>query len=695
MKKTTIIGMMALLLIAASCKKDKNGEDKGFKASIESHTGNDKTHMEGTSVKWDLRDKIMVFSSSMPEGWTFAAENVSDDGKSAGFYGEESTPQVFYQPPYVAFYPNDKVAVQGDAYSISLPSTQTFVDNTFVDGTFGRGDNPMVAVSETRDLNFKNICGILELDLQSQSACTVKKISIMTNSTNERLWGTGIVDLTNPSEPALGELTGGNNIVTLDCGDGVDISSEKSFRIVVPAGTLKSGFIIKLTDSNNKAWKRTAHGAAEGIERSKIVRLKEQNIETHEQIIPEVTLQSGCVECEFNIGGNVVMPSGTHSCEFGLIYSETDETPTIEEGSQKIVVHHLTDAPISGSENPFNADISELDENKTYYFRAYALCDEAAYSENMKTIIYSCNTKPIPASWVNGENPHPFTVGPGKIVHFSQGNLQYNASGASATAPAGQNVGGTWRFAEHQFDILGSKNTLASQTYDGWIDLFGWGTSGYNHNNENNKGNIYQPWSTESDSKLYLAYGKIEMNLSDSLAYADWGYNAISNGGNTANYGWRTLTGGENGEWDYLKTKRTNAGNLWGRCILGTECHKGLVLLPDDWTGCPAGLSFIPAQDQWNNNNQYTYEQWSLMEANGAVFIPLSGLKNNFNGSGSMVSIGTAGSYWTSTYTKPQSLPGTERYAFRMYIGAYNFSYTDEYARSYAMAVRLVKDATR
>ena len=70
----------------------------------------------------------------------------------------------------------------------------------------------------------------------------------------------------------------------------------------------------------------------------------------------------------------------------------------------------------------------------------------------------------------------------GDKVIFSQGNLQYQAST------------GTWRFAENQYDYVGNatlgnvyengvkcNNALISDSYTGWIDLFGWGTSGYNH----------------------------------------------------------------------------------------------------------------------------------------------------------------------------------------------------------------------
>ena len=58
--------------------------------------------------------------------------------------------------------------------------------------------------------------------------------------------------------------------------------------------------------------------------------------------------------------------------------------------------------------------------------------------------------------------PKAFTINAnGDKIFFSQGNLQYQAST------------NTWRFAEHQYDLIGSDNSNISSTYSGWIDLFG------------------------------------------------------------------------------------------------------------------------------------------------------------------------------------------------------------------------------
>ena len=57
--------------------------------------------------------------------------------------------------------------------------------------------------------------------------------------------------------------------------------------------------------------------------------------------------------------------------------------------------------------------------------------------------------------------------------------------------------------------------------------FFAWGTSGYD------QGAVYyQPYSINGSNSCYYAYGNKRANLYDQTGKADWGYNAISNGGN-------------------------------------------------------------------------------------------------------------------------------------------------------------------
>ena len=252
-----------------------------------------------------------------------------------------------------------------------------------------------------------------------------------------------------------------------------------------------------------------------------------------------------------------------------------------------------------------------------------------------------------------------FSVSSSKKVYFSQGNLQYRASD------------GRWRFAEHQYDYIGNSNGSISSTYSDYIDLFGWGTSGWN------SGAVcYQPWSTSTSYSDYYPGGSYSNNLTGSYANADWGvYNAIYNGGNTAGQ-WRTLT---KDEWVYVFQSRSNASSKYGHGEVNGVC--GMILLPDSWT-LPSGLSFMAGNSSWSNS--YTTEQWAKMESNGAVFLPAAGYRYGT----SVYNVGSYGIYWSTSYFDSY-------YAYSVYLfsGYLYPSYNYNYGRYYGRSVRLVASA--
>ena len=218
---------------------------------------------------------------------------------------------------------------------------------------------------------------------------------------------------------------------------------------------------------------------------------------------------------------------------------------------------------------------------------------------------------------VQGQLSGKFSVSPTKKVSFSQGNLQYNAF---------QNV---WRFADNQYDYVGDatmgtvkigttncNNALISNDYNGWIDMFGWGT-GDNPTMSSN-------------------------NYSDYHTFVDWGQNRIYNGGDKVNL-WRTLT---RDELVYLFHGRKDAEKkfAFGHIYLDadkTNSVNGVFLLPDSWKQ-PDDIEFnltVGENFVWNesngkyqggvgdeyNHNSYTLDEWAKMEANGAVFLPAAG----------------------------------------------------------------------
>ena len=190
--------------------------------------------------------------------------------------------------------------------------------------------------------------------------------------------------------------------------------------------------------------------------------------------------------------------------------------------------------------------------------------------------------------------------------------------------------GVVWRFAENQRDIIGAANANISPTYYGWIDQLGYGTNGHSEGQT-----CYHPWSTSTTASDYWN--------SSLISTTDWGYNAISNGGNQGSK-WRTLKGDE---WYYLfNTRSTSSGLRFAKAkINGTN---GLILLPDNWDVSYYSLSNTNNVSVNFTANTLTSEQWKTIEQHGGVFLPLAGSRYGTN----VYFLGDSGYgyYWGSSY---------------------------------------------
>ena len=218
-----------------------------------------------------------------------------------------------------------------------------------------------------------------------------------------------------------------------------------------------------------------------------------------------------------------------------------------------------------------------------------------------------------------------FSVSATQQVWFSQGNLQYRAST------------NTWQFTANQYDYIGDANSNISSSYSGWIDLFGWGTSGWNCGNT-----YYRPW--DSNNSCPECYGPPgQYNLIGSYANSDWGYyNAISNVGNTTHQ-WRTLT---QSEWDYVfNTRSTSSGIRYAKAqVAGVN---GVILLPDDWSTSYYNLSSTNNSGSSFSSNVISASSWtSSLQAHGAVFLPAAGGRIG----ASVSNVGSCGYYWSASY---------------------------------------------
>ena len=261
---------------------------------------------------------------------------------------------------------------------------------------------------------------------------------------------------------------------------------------------------------------------------------------------------------------------------------------------------------------------------------------------NKKT--QTTSSKKVVEERQQAKKPSMFSVSENKQVLFSKGNLQYQASTK------------TWRFAQNQTEIIGKSNMNLTSNYEGWIDLFAWGTSGY--------------------SGRYPETGMNEDITNIANTNYDWGeYNKIQ--GDEVTSGWRTPT---IAEWEYLLLKRPNASSLFGCARINGLM--GLVILPDNFV-LPKGITFNTLKmyeegdpdtdfddfDYFAYVNDFNSSEWNNLENKGAIFLPAAGriIYGNPNF--------LEGGYWSSSGEDVDDYDMFFQYGRQ---GIVNFLYVDE-----------------
>ena len=241
-----------------------------------------------------------------------------------------------------------------------------------------------------------------------------------------------------------------------------------------------------------------------------------------------------------------------------------------------------------------------------------------------------------------------FSISATKTTKFSKGNLQYRASTD------------TWRFAPNQYTIQGkNKNETISQTSTEFIDLFGYGTSGYG---------TAKPWLTEP-TEQENASGKFP-NQNISNTNYDWGiYNNIGSNPKGAFYTWTVE------EAEYLmNTRKTSTHNTidnarFSVCRIEYESGKyrnGVMIFPDVYK-YPSGVNKFnkntinkttaATADDYEKTT-FTLENFRKLEAAGFVFLPSAGFRGySTNGHGDGITVYSSidpidhwSMYWTGTH---------------------------------------------
>lgn len=324
--------------------------------------------------------------------------------------------------------------------------------------------------------------------------------------------------------------------------------------------------------------------------------------------------------------------------------------------AQSKTVYVYVPAIGSSADNLFCIRIFARNGNVGYtYLRSQTASGSGNVGRNQKAEVPFSMLLTNERKFVDGAVNGLFTVNAsGGKVYFSKGNLQYKKEGTHAiNTDNSDNIrGGTWRFAENQWEYTGSSANYSSLAQDTWFDLFGWGMSG----------NVYGPDYFSTNCTGYT----------DNVANTryDWGnFNAISNGGNAVGI-WRTPT---EDEWRYLLfTRAVNGGIGAGHSYQITMVNSiwGVLIYPDGYT---------------QQGNYSTSSNPSTVPA-GCVFLPTAGYRRSTDYTTSE----RDGYYWSSTPTAR-----SDTRAQRVHINCADSNPIVEIGggtKSYGLSVRLVRD---
>ena len=168
----------------------------------------------------------------------------------------------------------------------------------------------------------------------------------------------------------------------------------------------------------------------------------------------------------------------------------------------------------------------------------------------------------------------------GNQVFFSKGNLQYRP------------YDGAWRLAPQQYNRCFDREMKVGENYslwsseNDWTDLFGLGM-------------WFEGQNPASTSTNVVDYNLPVDEYNDLIGACAYGPE------------WSVL---DHFSWNYLRSYST----MGQAKIIDID---GIVILPDDWS-IPDGLTFDS-----QIVNEYSSQQWQMMEAAGAVFLPQEGYR--------------------------------------------------------------------
>ena len=252
MKTKLSIFAAVLALAAVSCEVELENEmapvtaqTAVISASVEQQVDAEATRTalgDDNTIVWCAQDTISVFNTDTPS--VSAKYYLADgEGTSDGKFGGTPIESEAKIAVYPASFSNGTPSVSEGVWSVpvSIPDTQVYVE-----GSIPTDANLAVALGSD-NLAFKNVCGVVKIQIYAKSAYTTKQIQI---AAAEPLAGDAVISYDGENAPTL-EFTGNTSkVLTISIPAGIKLSTDKEnptvVYAVVPAGAFAGGLTVGL-----------------------------------------------------------------------------------------------------------------------------------------------------------------------------------------------------------------------------------------------------------------------------------------------------------------------------------------------------------------------------------------------------------------------------------------------------------------
>jgi len=258
----SLLGCCAALTLASCALKEQELAQlhpvyEEFYACTEAPDANKTIADSQYRVLWNEDDRISIFNlDTYNQQYRFNGETGDNSGTfsivpSTDFITANPVSAIYAVYPYAE---GTKIS-NDEILSVSLPSTQTWVQDSF-----GPGANLMVAAVHDNKLMFKNAGGILSFKLYGADA-SISSLLLKSNG-GETLSGKASVTMSVGGLPALTMDRSASDEVTLSCTSPVALNADASdyteFWFVLPPVTLSSGFTLTVTSPNGGTFTKSS-----------------------------------------------------------------------------------------------------------------------------------------------------------------------------------------------------------------------------------------------------------------------------------------------------------------------------------------------------------------------------------------------------------------------------------------------------